>query len=85
MEGIPMQSAQEKTVQTATKQTAHITSWVWLSGITISAVVALVAMFTISSWAEAAPMHHAVQHVLLFVAGVGFGASLVSGIRKDRV
>ncbi len=52
----------------------------------VSAVaVALVAIFPLSEWAEGAAWHHAFQHVLIFGAGLGFGASfLVRRNTKER-
>ncbi len=37
----------------------------------------LFAIFTLAAWAEASPLHHATQHVIIFIAGAGCGASFV--------
>ena len=42
----------------------------------LSVLTALFAIFGLASWAELSGAHHAVQHVVLFVGGVGVGSSL---------
>ncbi len=81
-----MQSAQEKMVEVTTASSkTRGQSLTWSIIAVASVIMALLAIFTLSNWAEATPLHHSIQHVLLFIAGVGFGGSLVSGIRKEKV
>ena len=49
-----------------------------------SVVLTLIAIFGLSSWAEASGLHHAIQHVLIFTSGLGAGASLVSTNKKRK-
>jgi hypothetical protein len=50
-----------------------------LAGTAILSVgIALLAIFTLADWAEASVLNHAVQHVLIFLAGLGFGTSMLS-------
>lgn len=42
----------------------------------VSIVIGLVASFVLADWAEAASWHHGLQHVLLFIAGMGLGGSV---------
>jgi len=56
-----------------------------LLGIAILSVgVALLAIFLIAEWAEVSPLHHAVQHVLIFLSGLGFGTSLLNAHRTRK-
>ncbi|HKR81921.1 MAG TPA: hypothetical protein VJR27_02885 [Candidatus Saccharimonadales bacterium] len=57
-----------------------------LAGLTlgVSVVLALVASFALGAWAEASAFGHGLQHVLLVVAGAGFGSSLVTIIKRKR-
>jgi ABC-type Mn2+/Zn2+ transport system permease subunit len=41
-----------------------------------SVALALVAQFALSSWAETSQLNHDLQHGIIFVAGIGVGASL---------
>jgi|GEM_PF-1782649 len=50
----------------------------------ISAGLALFASFTLATWAEASTLGHGVQHVLLFTAGIGFGGSLTSYLKRSK-
>ena len=71
-----MQSAQEKTVNNTSKKLG-VGLWASWSLATISIAMALIAMFLLSDWAETAPLHHAIQHLLLFLGGAGFGSSFL--------
>lgn len=70
--------------QTKSKQNTRLLG----AGLMASASVglSLVASFGLSTWAELAPLHHAVQHVLLFGGGVGLGSSVLisRGGRRAR-
>jgi len=50
----------------------------------LSAGLALFASFILASWAEASSFAHGVQHVLLFTAGIGFGGSLTSYLKRSK-
>ncbi len=41
-------------------------------------MLAAIAIFPLSAWAEAAEWHHAVQHILIFSAGAALGGGLFS-------
>jgi len=54
-------------------------------GVLVAGVaLALVAQFALSSWAESSQLDHDLQHGIIFVAGVGVGASLVALYRLGR-
>jgi len=66
--------AQEKTADNGVRKLAFgLWAPIALAGISIG--IALTAIFLLSDWAETAPLHHAVQHVLIFAAGAGFSSS----------
>lgn len=44
----------------------------------ISVVIVLAAIFGLAQWAEASVLNHGIQHVLIFMAGIGFGTSMLS-------
>jgi hypothetical protein len=56
--------------------------WVPISVAAASIGLALVGIFVLAEWAEVSPVHHAVQHVLIFLAGTGFGGSSLYLSRK---
>ncbi len=45
----------------------------------------LVGIFMLATWAEVSAWHHAVQHVVIFVSGAGFGGSLLAGYSDRKV
>ena len=49
-----------------------------------SIAVALIAQFALSSWAESTQLNHDLQHGVIFVAGIGVGASLIALYRLGR-
>lgn len=49
-----------------------------------SIAVVLIAQFALSSWAESTQLNHDLQHGIIFVAGIGVGASLVALYRLGR-
>lgn len=49
-----------------------------------SVLLALLASFGLANWAEASSYHHGIQHVLLFVAGMGVGGSLIQATHRKR-
>jgi len=51
---------------------------------TLSVGLALFAIFSMAGWAELSTTHHAVQHVLLFVGGVGVGGSLRNLMKRGQ-
>ncbi len=54
-------------------------------GVLVAAVaVALIGQFALSSWAESSQLNHDLQHGIIFVAGIGVGASLVALYRLGR-
>jgi ABC-type Mn2+/Zn2+ transport system permease subunit len=54
-------------------------------GVLVTAVaVALIGQFALSSWAESSQLNHDLQHGIIFVAGIGVGASLVALYRLGR-
>jgi ABC-type Mn2+/Zn2+ transport system permease subunit len=54
-------------------------------GVLLAAVaLALIAQFALSSWAESSQLNHDLQHGIIFVAGIGVGASLVALYRLGR-
>lgn len=55
-----------------------------LSVAVLAAGTTLIGIFALSSWAEASVMHHAIQHLVIFVSGVGFGGSVVTGYIRSR-
>ncbi len=50
----------------------------------MSIIATLLGIFTMSRWAETAAWHHATQHAIIFLSGVGFGGSLVWYDRTQR-
>ncbi len=44
----------------------------------LSVALALIAIFTLSGWAEASLLHHGIQHVLIFLSGLGVGGSAIT-------
>ena len=76
-----MQSAGEKTANYAAKK-VKMNLLAPLAIIITSIVMALIAIFVLSDWAETAPLHHAAQHVLIFLAGTSFGGSFLYIITK---
>jgi len=55
-----------------------------LSVAVLAVSATLVGIFTLSNWAEASAAHHAIQHVVIFLSGVGFGGSIVTGYLGSR-
>jgi ABC-type Mn2+/Zn2+ transport system permease subunit len=54
-------------------------------GVLVTAVaVALIGQFALSSWAESSQLNHDLQHGIIFLAGIGVGASLVALYRLGR-
>jgi ABC-type Mn2+/Zn2+ transport system permease subunit len=54
-------------------------------GVLVTAVaVALIAQFVLSSWSESSQLNHDLQHGIIFVAGIGAGASLVALYRLGQ-
>jgi ABC-type Mn2+/Zn2+ transport system permease subunit len=54
-------------------------------GVLVTAVaLALIAQFALSSWAESSQLNHDLQHGIIFVAGIGVGASLVALYRLGQ-
>jgi ABC-type Mn2+/Zn2+ transport system permease subunit len=54
-------------------------------GVLVTAVaVALIGQFALSSWGESSQLNHDLQHGIMFVAGIGVGASLVALYRLGR-
>lgn len=54
-------------------------------GVLLAAVaLALIAQFALSSWGESSQLNHDLQHGIIFVAGIGVGASLVALYRLGR-
>jgi ABC-type Mn2+/Zn2+ transport system permease subunit len=54
-------------------------------GVLVAAVaVALIGQFALSSWAESSQLNHDLQHGIIFLAGIGVGASLVALYRLGR-
>ncbi|MHB8440216.1 MAG: hypothetical protein ACYDD4_13815 [Acidimicrobiales bacterium] len=51
-----------------------------LSGVAL----VFVAQFALSSWAETTPVHHEVQHGLIFMAGIAVGAGATVLARLGR-
>jgi hypothetical protein len=47
-------------------------------------VLMLVAELPLATWAEASEVHHALQHVLIFVAGIAAGGSGLSLFRLRK-
>ena len=47
-----------------------------LIALAASVALVLVAQFALSSWAETSQLNHDLQHGIIFVAGIGVGASL---------
>jgi hypothetical protein len=58
------------------------TIWARVVVAVTSLLTMLLAIFGLSSWAEAAAWHHAAQHVLIFSAGAGCSAAWLAK-RKD--
>jgi len=40
--------------------------------------VALIGIFALANWAEVSELHHGMQHVLIFLAGIGLGGSSIA-------
>ncbi len=50
----------------------------------LAAITTLIGIFPLSAWAEASTFHHAIQHVIIFVSGTGFGGALIAGYTNTR-
>ncbi len=68
------------TTSTETKSIAKKVSPVsLLAGVAaLSVGIALLAIFALASWAEASVLNHGIQHVLIFLSGLGFGTSMLA-------
>lgn len=66
--------------ESQTKKTVKkISPAVWLAGLAVlSASVALLAVFVLAGWAEASAVGHGIQHVVIFLAGLGLGGSTLA-------
>lgn len=71
-----MPLTQQKTILSKTKRLS-IELWLPRAFMIVSVGLTLFAIFIMSSWAEIAPWHHALQHVLIFLAGSSFGGSFI--------
>lgn len=49
-----------------------------------SVAIVLLTQFTLSSWAESNSVHHEIQHGLIFLSGIGVGASGLALYRLGR-
>jgi hypothetical protein len=49
-------------------------------------MLALIAIFPLDVWAEAAEWHHALQHIIIFMAGTVLGSTFFSELfsKKER-
>lgn len=65
----------ESQTKTRTKKLSPVSI---LGGIAITSVgLAVLAIFTLAAWAETSVLSHGIQHVLIFLAGLGFGTSML--------
>jgi len=53
-----------------------------LAGAILSVGLALLAIFALAGWAETSTLSHGSQHVLIFLAGLGFGTTTLEIIRQ---
>jgi ABC-type Mn2+/Zn2+ transport system permease subunit len=64
-----------------TKPGSHVVA---LFVLLAAVALVLVAQFALSSWAEDTKLNHDLQHGIIFVAGIGVGASLAALYRLGR-
>ncbi len=50
----------------------------------LAVTTTLIGIFPMSQWAETSVVHHAVQHAIIFLSGVGFGTASVAGYLNNR-
>lgn len=82
-----MKSVADQKIPAASRATVLRAKQVSLPALTIlliSVAVTLIGIFGLSGWAEANPLHHGIQHVIIFLSGAGFGGSFVSGYLRRR-
>jgi hypothetical protein len=67
-------------VKTDTKQqSVKVPATAILAGAAVLSVgIALLAIFALADWAEVSVLSHGIQHVLIFLAGLGFGTSMLA-------
>lgn len=46
--------------------------------------VVLLGIFALANWAETATWHHAAQHIMIFIGGVGFGSFLAACLTNTK-
>jgi hypothetical protein len=49
-----------------------------------SVSLTLVGILALAGWAETSVVHHAIQHVIIFVAGCGAGSSLLNVLTHKK-
>jgi len=59
-------------------------AWVPYVVFGFSVAVTLVAIFTLSAWAELSGWHHAAQHVMIFTSGFSAGGSILSMFKTKK-
>lgn len=79
------QSAEGKAINKALEKNAgNKLFWLPFSISILAAAMVLIGVFGLSSWAEASGLNHGLQHVLIFLGGVGFGGSLLTMYKAKR-
>jgi len=74
-----MQQTAEKVIMSKNRNLFKKLGWFLpLTVFILSISIALVAIFAMNDWVELSEAHHAVQHVLIFMAGAGSSASLIA-------
>ena len=80
-----MQVMQSLQTETNTTRRTISKSLIIRGGLAIFSIgLALIGSFGLATWAEVSATHHAIQHIVLFLGGVGVGSSFISLTRRSK-